>query len=74
MVVVSSARYSAWKIPSPKVYFRYKNNNIKWLNTAEDGQLTIWFKKEKLKFHVIAMKFSPLVSSVVWLTAISRVE
>ncbi|QPE19527.1 DNA internalization-related competence protein ComEC/Rec2 [Providencia rettgeri] len=45
MVVVSSARYSAWKIPSPKVYFRYKNSNIKWLNTAEDGQLTIWFKR-----------------------------
>ncbi|EMA3640372.1 DNA internalization-related competence protein ComEC/Rec2 [Providencia stuartii] len=47
-VLVSSARYSPWKIPSDKVYLRYKNNNIKWINTAESGQVTIWFKKEKL--------------------------
>lgn len=48
MVLVSSARYSAWKIPSKKVYFRYKKNNIQWLNTAEKGQLTLWFKKENI--------------------------
>ncbi|EKT58428.1 DNA internalization-related competence protein ComEC/Rec2 [Providencia sneebia] len=45
VVIVSSARYSAWKIPSQKVYSRYKSNNIKWINTAETGQITIWFKK-----------------------------
>ena len=46
--IVSSARYSPWKIPADKVHFRYKQNNIKWLNTSEAGQLTIWFKKEKI--------------------------
>ncbi|MEX0422481.1 DNA internalization-related competence protein ComEC/Rec2 [Providencia rettgeri] len=59
MVVVSSARYSAWKIPSPKVYFRYKNSNIKWLNTAEDGQLTIWFKKEKIQISRYRYEIQP---------------
>ena len=46
--IVSSARYSPWKIPADKVHFRYKQNNIKWLNTSETGQLTLWFKKEKI--------------------------
>ncbi|HIE4541891.1 TPA: DNA internalization-related competence protein ComEC/Rec2 [Providencia rettgeri] len=59
MVVVSSARYSAWKIPSPKVYFRYKNSNIKWLNTAEDGQLTLWFKKEKIQISRYRYEIQP---------------
>ncbi|GAB1438227.1 ComEC family protein [Providencia sp.] len=48
MVLVSSARYSAWKIPAKKIYFRYKNSNIRWLNTAEEGPLTLWFKKENI--------------------------
>ncbi|WP_369308188.1 DNA internalization-related competence protein ComEC/Rec2 [Providencia rettgeri] len=48
MVLVSSARYSAWKIPSEKVYKRYKKNKIQWLNTAEKGQLTLWFNKENI--------------------------
>ncbi|WP_374445383.1 DNA internalization-related competence protein ComEC/Rec2 [Providencia sp.] len=51
MVLLSSARYSAWKIPSEKVYERYKKNNIQWLNTAEKGQLTLWFKKENISIH-----------------------
>ncbi|WP_265497958.1 DNA internalization-related competence protein ComEC/Rec2 [Providencia rustigianii] len=49
IALVSSARYSPWKIPSDKVYFRYTNDNIKWLNTAEVGQITICFKKEKME-------------------------
>lgn len=49
MVLVSSARYSPWKIPSDKVHFRYKSNNIKWINTAESGQVTIWFKKKTME-------------------------
>ncbi|MGG4607948.1 DNA internalization-related competence protein ComEC/Rec2 [Providencia sp. Me31A] len=48
IALVSSARYSAWKIPAKKIYFRYKNSNIRWLNTAEEGQLTLWFKKENI--------------------------
>lgn len=49
MVLVSSARYSPWKIPSDKVHFRYKSNNIKWINTAEAGQVTIWFRKKTIE-------------------------
>lgn len=49
LALVSSARYSAWKIPSQKVYSRYKSSGVKWLNTAENGQITLWFKKENIK-------------------------
>lgn len=59
MVLVSSARYSAWKIPSPKVYFRYKKSNIKWLNTAEDGQVTLWFKKENIEISRYRYEIQP---------------
>ncbi|MEQ4673649.1 DNA internalization-related competence protein ComEC/Rec2 [Providencia vermicola] len=59
MVLVSSARYSAWKIPSEKVYQRYKKNNIQWLNTAEKGQLTLWFNKEKVNIRSYRDEISP---------------
>lgn len=59
MVLLSSARYSAWKIPSEKVYQRYKKNNIQWLNTAEKGQLTLWFKKENVSIQSYRDEISP---------------
>ena len=59
MVLVSSARYSAWKIPSEKVYQRYKKNNIHWLNTAEKGQLTLWFNKENISARSYRDEISP---------------
>ena len=47
LALVSSARYSPWRIPSDKVKNRYKERKITWLNTSEVGQVTIWFNKEK---------------------------
>ncbi len=47
LALVSSARYSPWRIPSDKVRNRYKERKITWLNTSETGQITIWFNKEK---------------------------
>ncbi|WP_368884486.1 DNA internalization-related competence protein ComEC/Rec2 [Providencia vermicola] len=59
VVLVSSARYSPWKIPSHKVYLRYKHSNIKWINTAESGQITVWFKKEKLQIARYRQEIHP---------------
>lgn len=59
MVIVSSARYSPWKIPSDKVYLRYKNNNIKWINTAESGQVTLWFKTKNIKLSRYRQEIAP---------------
>nr|WP_236611208.1 DNA internalization-related competence protein ComEC/Rec2 [Providencia burhodogranariea] len=59
MVLVSSARYSAWKIPSDKVHLRYRENNIKWFNTAESGQVTIWFKKKNLTLTRFRLEIQP---------------
>ncbi|HGN1705527.1 TPA: DNA internalization-related competence protein ComEC/Rec2 [Providencia rettgeri] len=59
IALVSSARYSAWKIPAKKIYFRYKNSNIKWLNTAEEGQLTLWFKKENINILRFRREIQP---------------
>ena len=59
IALVSSARYSPWKIPSDKVYFRYKKENIQWLNTSEVGQATIWFKKEKLNIQRYRYEINP---------------
>lgn len=59
MVLVSSARYSAWKIPSDKVHLRYKKNKIKWINTAESGQVTIWFEKEKMELSRFRQEIQP---------------
>ncbi|MBP6083768.1 MAG: DNA internalization-related competence protein ComEC/Rec2 [Providencia sp.] len=59
IALISSARYSPWKIPSDKVYLRYKNNNITWLNTSENGQITLWFKREKIDILRYRYEISP---------------
>lgn len=59
LALVSSARYSPWKIPSDKVYLRYAKHNIQWLNTAEEGQITICFKKEKMKISRYRKDINP---------------
>lgn len=48
LALVSSARYSQWQIPSPKVRDRYQKANIDWLNTSQQGQITLWFNREKI--------------------------
>ncbi|HHR6080912.1 TPA: DNA internalization-related competence protein ComEC/Rec2 [Providencia alcalifaciens] len=57
--LVSSARYSPWKIPSDKVYLRYAKKNIQWLNTAEEGQVTICFNKEKMEILRYRKEINP---------------
>ncbi|WP_321146856.1 DNA internalization-related competence protein ComEC/Rec2, partial [Providencia alcalifaciens] len=59
LALVSSARYSPWKIPSDKVYLRYAKKNIQWLNTAEEGQVTICFKKEKMEILRYRKEINP---------------
>ncbi|MGF1723246.1 DNA internalization-related competence protein ComEC/Rec2 [Photobacterium nomapromontoriensis] len=39
--LVSVARYSPWKLPSPSVRQRYRDHNINWLSTASDGQVSL---------------------------------
>lgn len=48
LALVSAARYSQWQIPSPKVRDRYQKANIDWLNTSQQGQITLWFNREKI--------------------------
>lgn len=41
VAIASLARYNAWKMPSPAVINRYRDNGFRWLDTAVSGQITL---------------------------------
>ncbi len=41
VAIASLARYNAWKMPSPAVINRYRDNGFRWLDTAVSGQITV---------------------------------
>ncbi|RXJ72426.1 DNA internalization-related competence protein ComEC/Rec2 [Veronia nyctiphanis] len=41
--VVSSARYSAWKLPAAFIAARYRSTGVRWIDTAEVGQVDLLF-------------------------------
>ncbi|NBM80272.1 DNA internalization-related competence protein ComEC/Rec2 [Proteus sp. G2659] len=46
--LVSAARYSLWRLPSDKVYLRYKKEAINWLTTSISGQISIEFNQDNI--------------------------
>lgn len=46
--LVSTARYSPWRLPAPEVRQRYRDKGAQWLNTAAHGQVTAYIDQGKI--------------------------
>lgn len=43
LAIASVARYNPWRLPAEKVTDLYRQNHIKWRDTAHSGQLSVFF-------------------------------
>lgn len=43
LAITSVSRYNQWRLPAEKIVKRYQENNIAWRDTAQSGQLSLYF-------------------------------
>ena len=55
IAIVSTGRYTPWKLPHPEIFERYKNRNIAWYDTAKQGQISVRFSNDGWK--VLSQRF-----------------
>lgn len=46
VAIVSTGRYTPWNLPHPDVRARFKAQNIRWYETAKQGQISVFFSKK----------------------------
>lgn len=61
VAIVSTGLFTPWNLPSKRIQEKYKEKQIKWLDTAQLGQITITSDNEKLRF-----KGHSLLNHKVW--------
>lgn len=44
--IASTAKYNPWNLPAKTIVERYQIRNVKWLETADSGQITLKFNRE----------------------------
>ncbi|MGY5957622.1 ComEC family protein [Kosakonia sp. BK9b] len=57
--LVSTSRYNAWRLPSPKVAERYRQQGYRWLDTAHQGQITVSFTARGWEIHSLRDQLLP---------------
>lgn len=55
----SSARYSPWHFPSPKVVERYRGQQVKWHDTAHSGEVIMTVKPSGWRISELKTQLNP---------------
>ncbi|MCL9667024.1 DNA internalization-related competence protein ComEC/Rec2 [Rosenbergiella epipactidis] len=59
VAIASVARYNAWRLPAKAVVQRYHHQGVKWLDTAQSGQLSIRVKRDGVEILQFRDQISP---------------
>ncbi|MDP8080087.1 DNA internalization-related competence protein ComEC/Rec2 [Phocoenobacter skyensis] len=62
--MVSTGRWNMWHLPNKKVIKRLKDNQIKVLNTAKEGMITVNFDDKSYKIQVARGQWSAWYSKI----------
>ncbi|SCM54200.1 DNA internalization-related competence protein ComEC/Rec2 [Hafnia alvei] len=57
--ISSSARFSPWHFPSPKVTARYRNQSIHWHDTAHAGEVIMTAKTDNWRISELKTQLNP---------------
>ena len=57
--ISSSARFSQWHFPSPKVTARYRAQNIHWHDTAHAGEVIMTAKTDNWRINELKTQLNP---------------
>lgn len=59
VALASAARYSAWKLPAERIIARYRKNDYRWLDTAQEGQIAVEFYKDNWRILSLRAQIMP---------------
>ena len=59
IAMASVARYNAWRLPAKAVVERYRQQGVRWLDTAQSGQLSIRVKEDAVEVLQFRDQISP---------------
>lgn len=59
VAMASLARYNAWKMPSPKVISRYRQQGSRWLDTAVSGQISVLIYNDDYRIFTLRDEIFP---------------
>lgn len=56
VAVVSTGRFTPWRLPNQEIKQKYTENNIMWLDTAQLGQLSFYSHNDRLRIKQYAQE------------------
>ncbi|MGL5336556.1 MAG: ComEC/Rec2 family competence protein, partial [Enterovibrio sp.] len=59
IVLISNGRYMPWKLPHPDTLQRYKARNMRWYETAWQGQLRVEISRDNLQVKTLRFDLAP---------------